>query len=104
MKNKSHIVIVALIMALASVITAAAFTLPEQDSTVQPVAEETAADYYLRDCDGYIAVYRGSSSTPLDITDIETATLNDTDINLLRSGIPAHSRNELLMLLEDLGS
>lgn len=104
MKRKSRIVIAALTAALVSVIAAAAFTLPEQPSPVQPVAEEAAEDYYLRDCDGYIAVYRGSSSTPLDITDIETATLNDTDINLLRSGIPAHSRNELLMLLEDLGS
>ena len=67
--------------------------------------EEADAEYYLRDCSGYVAVFKGEkSNTPIEITEIETETLNDVDRQLLKDGIPAENKNELLMLLEDLGS
>ena len=72
-------------------------------------AEVNAADdvpeFYLRECEGYIAVFAGKSSdTPLRITDIETVTLTDTDRALLRNGIAAGDKTQLLKLLEDLSS
>ena len=67
-------------------------------------AEDTA-EFYLRECEGYIAVFAGKSSdTPLRITDIETVTLTDTDRALLRNGIAAGDKTQLLKLLEDLSS
>ena len=40
----------------------------------------------------------------MEITDIETDTLNDYDRELLQNGIPAQSKAELLSLLEDFSS
>lgn len=106
MKMKTRIITAgALILLSVGALTAAISgekgeTAPAPTETVQA----TAAEFYLRDCDGYIAIFRGASSEPVDVTDIETATLNDTDARLLRQGIPADSRSELLLLLEDLGS
>lgn len=107
MKNRPRIVTAAVLAVFSAVVCIAALRAPEARTppaeTEAPASAE-AAEYYLRDCDGFIAVYRGASSTPIDITDIETATLNDTDMELIHNGIPAESRNELLLLLEDLGS
>lgn len=68
-------------------------------------AENKNAEYYLRDCSGYVAVFKGAnSSTPIEITEIETETLNNVDRKLLKQGIPAENKSELLMLLEDFSS
>ena len=69
------------------------------------VGREAGAEYFLRDSDGYIAVFGGKRARePLRVTRIETARLRDTDRLLLRDGIPAGDSGELLTLLEDLGS
>ena len=66
---------------------------------------ERAAEYYLRACDGYVAVYAdGRARSPVTVTDIETSQLRRTDRALLDNGIPVTDRRELLFLLEDLGS
>lgn len=104
MKLKSRAATLALCTVLSGIFCAAALSMPEAAEEKENVQTESAAEYYLRDCDGFIAVYRGKSSHPVDVTDIETATLNDTDMKMLMDGIPAQSRNELLLLLEDLGS
>ena len=67
--------------------------------------DDKNAEYYLRDCSGYVAVFKGADSkTPIKVTDIETETLNTVDRSLLQQGIPAENKNELLMLLEDFSS
>lgn len=104
MKIKPRIATVAALAVFSAVVCVAALRAPEAEAPAEEDQAPPAAEYYLRDCDGFIAVYRGASSTPIDITEIETATLNDTDFELLQNGIPAESRNELLLLLEDLGS
>ena len=64
------------------------------------------AEYYLRDSGGHVAVFssRRGNKTPLAVTPIETACLRTADRAMLRGGIPVESEDELLMLLEDLGS
>ena len=105
MKNKAKaFLLTAAVLLTAAAVIAAVYPENEPDEVFSPPAEEISAEFYLRDCDGFIAVYRGDSSTPIDVTDIETATLTSTDAEKLSVGIPARSRNELLMLLEDLGS
>ena len=45
-----------------------------------------------------------NSRRPLQVTGIETAGLRRTDRELLRGGITVGSQEQLLLLLEDLGS
>lgn len=113
MKIKMKIAVLALLCVTAVAMTVGAvksIAAPEAVST-PPVAVSNAslnnknAEYYLRDCSGYVAVFRGADSkTPIKVTDIETETLNTVDRSLLEQGIPAENKNELLMLLEDFSS
>ena len=81
-----------------------AYALPE-DIAAQFSGKEENAEYYLRESDGFVAVFSGSRErTPLSVTHIETSGLRDADRALLIRGIPVSGTAELLMLLEDLGS
>lgn len=78
--------------------------LPEEVAA-RFVGREADAEYFLREADGYVAVYAGRRSRePVQVTGIETARLRSTDRLLLKDGIPAENSGELLHLLEDLGS
>ncbi len=64
-----------------------------------------AAEYFLRDRDGFVAVYRRARDRkPLRITAIELSGLRKADRAMVEEGIPVANRRELLQLLEDLGS
>ena len=66
-------------------------------------AEEPA--YLLRVRDGVVAVYEGENRrTPALVTDIDVTLLRRADRAMLEKGIPVSGREELLALLEDLGS
>ena len=68
-------------------------------------ARTEGAVCYLRASDGRVAVYgtrRGRE--PLRVTDIELSCLRASDRAMVEAGIPVLSRQELLCLLEDLGS
>ena len=78
--------------------------LPEEVTARYAGREESAA-YFLRDAAGHVAVYETRRSRePLAVTAIETANLRRADRTLLRQGIPVTDAEELLLLLEDLGS
>ena len=78
--------------------------LPEE-LTARFVGLDDGAEYFLRDRDGYVAVFAGARERePLRVTGIETKRLRAADKQLLRQGIPAADNGELLTLLEDLGS
>ena len=49
-------------------------------------------------------IYAQFMDSALTVTPIETACLRTADRAMLRGGIPVESEDELLMLLEDLGS
>ena len=70
------------------------------------LAERTeGAVCYLRESGGYVAVYsRERDREPLEVTDIELSCLRRADRAMVRAGIPVLSRQELLLLLEELGS
>ena len=60
---------------------------------------------YLRESGGYVAVFEtGRSREPLRVTRIELKCLRAADRAMVEAGIPVLSRQELLQLLEDLGS
>ena len=99
--------VTAVVMTVGAVKSIAA---PEKENNPPEIisnasAENKNAEYYLRDCSGYVAVFKGAnSSTPIEITEIETETLNNVDRKLLKQGIPAENKSELLMLLDDFSS
>ena len=79
-------------------------SLPEEVAARFVGREEDAA-FFLREQEGYVAVFAGRRERePIRRTDIDATLLRDTDRLLLRSGIPAGDSTELLCLLEDLGS
>ncbi len=107
---------IALLMLLAA---AAAFTgaeawrglgTPEDRSLPHEIYDSYAARaesalYYLRESGGYVAVYETARSRePLRVTKIELRCLRNADRAMVQAGIPVLSRQELLLLLEDLGS
>lgn len=80
------------------------YVLPEDVSARFSGMEENA-EFFLREADGYVAVFAGKRAhTPLSVTDIEMSGLRTADKALVRRGIPVSGAAELLMLLEDLGS
>ena len=78
--------------------------LPREIYNRLTLREEEAA-FLLRSRDGRIAVYEGGERRkPTLLTDIEISQLRQADRALLEKGIPAEDREQMLMLLEDLGS
>ena len=76
-----------------------------------PERENTAAAYsYVPSCSlavivGCVAVFASVGDTsPITLTDIEVGTLRDADRQILSTGLAVADREELLTLLEDLGT
>ena len=85
MNNTIRIAVLAGLCVTAVVMTVGAvrsIAAPEAASTPPAVVsnasvEDKNAEFYLRDCSGYVAVFKGADSkTPIKVTDIETETLN----------------------------
>lgn len=93
----SVLAVTALAMAL---FTLSGFTAPQASGMVL-----TPPSYVLGERDGSIAVYRSDDpDTPITITNIPLSTLREADRSMISAGLIAGSEDELLMLLEDLGS
>lgn len=68
-------------------------------------SQKTETGYILRDDLGLVAVYtQAKPNEAVTVTDIETACLPEHDRRELENGIAVGTREELLQLLEDLGS
>ncbi len=63
------------------------------------------AEYILRAGDGYICVFAaGEAQTPITVTNIELRSLREVDRQVIEQGMAVADRDELMSLLEDLGS
>ena len=104
---------------LSVLMLAAVYTAKEAYASLQPsrtdwppeemfaalFGGEGEAEFYLKACDGFVAVYSGTRErSPQRITAIETSGLRGTDRLMLERGIPVSDKETLLALLEDLGS
>ena len=101
MKRSLKILLLGCLIVTAAVMGAAAVKSIGAEAGNNTTQDE---EYFLRDWEGYVAVFRGGEDTPAELTDIETATLNNVDREKLRTGIPAAGKAELLSLLEDFSS
>ena len=111
MKSNIKTAIILCLCAVSVITCAAAFRVgAEEKPEPQTVAAMSYSDdktkqYCLREQDGYIAVFSSDDILePVTVTDIEVCTLNDNDRAMLKSGITAENKAELISLLEDLGS
>lgn len=79
-------------------------TVP-QEIYARYARSEESAQFFLKSCDGFVAVYKGAKGhAPETVTTIEVACLRSADRAMLERGIPVSDRQQLLELLEDLGS
>ena len=82
---------------------------PERENTAAaysyvPSCSLAEAEYVLREYDGCVAVFAAGEKKPVTLTDIEVRSLRRADRELLSAGLPCAGREEVLALLEDLGS
>ena len=107
-KSKMGLAVLMLVLAVLFALSAfaqAGLSISRSSGTAPAGGRENIGTYILREQDGFIAVYGAdSANTPLELTDIEVSTLRRVDQDMLEQGISAKSRDELLTLLEDLGS
>jgi hypothetical protein len=111
MKTTMRLALLILTAAIALWSAVAAFgTLRRREDPIpaeiyaQYRAKSGRAEYLLRESEGRVAVFRSGQDRPERLTQIETAALRRADRAMLRKGIPAEDSDELLSLLEDLGS
>ncbi len=93
---KIGIRIISCVMLLSLALTMAVFTLADFEGPAQV--------YRLGEHKGLVAVYSGSGTEPVSVTDIALASLRQADREMIARGLEADSQEELLRLLEDLGS
>ena len=105
MKTGTKIIICTIAAILALVFAAFTYDSFKPSGTVYAAVIETPQIFVLGEWNGNIAVFEGTDTkNPVSITDIELRTLRESDRALIRAGLVAASRAELLELLEDLGS
>ena len=100
---KTIIRMIVMISLMAVAVTMVAFTAAgfRRDSAGDGASE----GYVLAAYDGSVAVFeRGNPEAPLQVTDIELARLRAADRAMIETGVPVSGREELMALLEDLGS
>lgn len=94
---KLGIRIVSCVALMAIALTMAVFSMADFERPV-------TAGYTLGEHDGLLAVFSAGSEEPITVTEIELASLRQADRDMIDRGLSAQSREELLLLLEDLGS
>lgn len=70
-------------------------------STKNASYTESAKGYYLKDFNGMLAIFENGKNSPLEILDVELASLPERDIERIKKGIFAEDLNEIFSLAED---
>ena len=99
MKLAIRVIVLTCLMAVA--VTMAVFTLADfRRSAAEPTGVLMLGSY-----DGSVAVFdSGNRETPLRVTEIELDSLRAADRKIVEAGVTVSSPEELMVLLEDLGS
>ena len=105
MKRTLALTVVTALCAVSPFVAGAAMSSLQRPGADTPATsyDGAQAEYILRDYEGYVSVFAsGADRKPLQVT--EVAGLRRADQKLLRGGITVGSQEQLLLLLEDLGS
>lgn len=104
MKRTLALTVVTALCAVSPFVAGAAMSSPGAAAPATSY-DGAQAEYILRDYEGYVSVFASDADRkPLQVTGIEVAGLRRADQELLRGGITVGSQEQLLLLLEDLGS
>lgn len=107
MKRKTKLTVVTALSLCSVFCAGAAVSSVRGDMTPAEVVsyDGAEAEYILRDYEGYVSVFDAAHDrAPLQVTAIEVSALRQTDREMLQGGISVGDREQLLLLLEDLGS
>ena len=106
MKRTLALTVVTALCAVSPFVAGAAMSSQQPGADAPATSYDGAqAEYILRDYEGYVSVFASDADRkPLQVTGIEVAGLRRADQELLRGGITVGSQEQLLLLLEDLGS
>ena len=104
MKNALLKCIVASVAALTLIgaVTAVILKAPKKGNKITENAETTlAALYTITDYNGKIALFKRGYSIPVEIFDVNTSSLPQSDRELIIMGVTAYSDEEAQRLVED---
>ena len=105
MKRTLALTVVTALCAVSPFVAGAAMSSLQRPGAPATSYDGAQAEYILRDYEGYVSVFASDADRkPLQVTGIEVAGLRRADQELLRGGITVGSQEQLLLLLEDLGS
>ncbi|MGN1001559.1 MAG: BofC C-terminal domain-containing protein [Oscillospiraceae bacterium] len=99
MKTSIRLIVCVCLMAIA--VTMVVFTMA--DFTPRDRQPQTEQGFVLGEYDGRLAIF-GQGEEPISVTEIELGGLRAADREKVREGIPVTTQEELVALLEDLGS
>jgi len=95
-------------LAIAAIVTCAVVTVQiaaARGETIQTMSQvQEDEGYLLKAYEGYVGVYYSGEDYPALITDISLDTLRAHDRELMEAGYQVANRDELMKVLEDLGS
>lgn len=105
--KKSTFCAILIALILVSLAAFAPMYLQNTVNTASDLTEEQQIPepmYTIRVYNNMLAVCRGTSSTPYQVTDIHISSLREYDQKLMEQGFPLYSQKDLTMFLEDYGS
>ena len=91
-------------------VSLAAFAPMHLQNTVNTASDLTEEQqipepmYTIRVYNNMLAVCRGTSTTPWQVTNIHISSLREYDQQLMKQGFPLYSEEDLASFLEDFGS
>jgi len=106
-RNLRHITLLAIvaISLFISLLSAVQYVSAAKEPSNNLSSIESQSDgYLLKDCNGFVGVYYSGEDYPAVITEISLDSLRQYDRELVISGFRVESREQLMSVLEDLGS
>jgi len=110
-KTAAAIIIVVIVVIIIAILSGPSIKSSEElpllkNNVNMNVSEPTLTPMYiLKEYNDRVAIFLGNSDTPNEVLDnVRVSSLPDYDRQILKSGIPVYSEDELQSLIEDLES
>lgn len=101
MNTSLRAIILSITLLLTVVTIGITTTLAEPQRNEFVSSTKSEQGYILKDYKGNLAIFEINSNTPLEILDVQTNSLPERDIEILKNGIRAETLNEIISMAED---
>lgn len=102
--KKTPVYLVLITCTILVCIVIVAFLFNNKSTLNQPQENQTKqvidSGYLIKEYDGKIATFKPKSDTPIEVFDVYTSTLPESEITQLKKGIYAKDKKELQQLIE----